>query len=67
MRAYAPEVLDSFRRLARTGCVEFLAETYSHSLASLSSKEDFMQQVALHTELMKRSSALRRLPFAIPN
>lgn len=23
MRAYAPEVLDSFRRLARTGCVEF--------------------------------------------
>ena len=28
MRAYAPEVLDSFRRLARTGCVEFLAETY---------------------------------------
>src|SRR5262245_32870932 len=27
-QAYAPEVLDSFRRLASTGCVEFIAETY---------------------------------------
>ena len=63
MRAYAPEVLDSFRRLARTGCVEFLAETYSHSLASLSSKEDFMQQVALHTELMKKEFAVAPTAF----
>ena len=63
MRAYAPEVLDSFRRLARTGCVEFLAETYSHSLASLSSKEDFMQQVALHTELMKKEFGIAPTAF----
>lgn len=63
MRAYAPEVLDSFRRLARTGCVEFLAETYSHSLASLSSKEDFMQQVALHTELMKKEFGVAPTAF----
>ncbi|WP_410261318.1 glycoside hydrolase family 57 protein [Alistipes putredinis] len=63
MRAYAPEVLDSFRRLARTGCVEFLAETYSHSLASLSSKEDFMQQVALHTELMKKEFGITPTAF----
>ena len=34
---YAPEVLESFKKLASTKCVEFLAETYSHSLASLSS------------------------------
>ena len=34
-RLYAPEVLASFRELAETGCVEFLAETNSHSLASL--------------------------------
>ena len=27
---YAPEVLDSFRQLAATGCVEFLNETYYH-------------------------------------
>ena len=30
-RAYAPEVLESFKELAATGCVEFIAETYSHS------------------------------------
>ncbi len=53
-RAYAPEVLDSFRALAETGCVEFLAETYSHSLASLSSKEDFVEQVKLHTAMIKK-------------
>ena len=29
---YAPEVIESFKALAATGCVEFLAETYSHSL-----------------------------------
>ncbi len=52
-RAYAPEVLDSFRALANTGCVEFLAETYSHSLASLSSKEDFVEQVKLHSKMIK--------------
>ena len=32
---YAPEVLDSFRELPRTGSVEFLGEIYYHSLASL--------------------------------
>jgi alpha-amylase len=37
--AYAPEVIDSFKRLADTGCVEFLAETYNHSLCALKSEE----------------------------
>src|SRR5690606_31449875 len=32
---YAPEVIESFRRLAETGCVEFLTETYYHSLSCL--------------------------------
>ncbi|MFA6340370.1 MAG: alpha-amylase, partial [Bacteroidales bacterium] len=35
MEQYAPEALESFRQLADTGHVEFLAETYSHSLSSL--------------------------------
>ncbi len=52
-RLYAPEVLDSFRRLAETGMVEFLAETNSHSLASLKSKPEFERQVAVHREMMK--------------
>ena len=32
---YVPEFIDSMRDLAKTGCVEFLSETYAHSLASL--------------------------------
>ena len=53
-RLYAPEVLDSFRKLAETGMVEFLAETDSHSLSSLRSKEQFEQQVSIHKEMMKK-------------
>ena len=46
---YAPEVLKSFQELAKTGNVEFLAETYSHSLASLKSRKEFEKQVNMHT------------------
>ena len=42
---YAQDVLDSFKRLADTGCVEFLAETYAHSLSALKSPEEFKKQV----------------------
>ena len=45
---YAPEVIDSFRKLAATGCVEFLCETYYHSLASLVSESEFEHQVLKH-------------------
>ena len=45
---YAPEVIDSFRKLADTGCVEFLCETYFHSLASLGSEAEFKHQVMKH-------------------
>lgn len=62
-RAYAPEVLDSFRALAETGCVEFLAETYSHSLAALSSKEDFVEQVKLHTAMIKKEFGKKPAAF----
>jgi alpha-amylase len=46
---YAPEVIDSFQQLAATGKVEFLAETYSHSLASLKNKDEFRKQVYTHS------------------
>jgi alpha-amylase len=52
-RLYAPEVLASFRELAETGCVEFLAETNSHSLASLMKRDRFEHQVRIHREKMK--------------
>lgn len=50
---YAPDVLDSFRDLAKTGCVEFLAETYYHSLASLASPAEFRRQVEKHKAAIK--------------
>ena len=62
-RIYAPEVLDSFRALAKTGCVEFLAETYSHSLAALSSKEDFVEQVKLHAKTIKKEFGVKPVAF----
>ncbi|HXE53930.1 MAG TPA: glycoside hydrolase family 57 protein [Tepidisphaeraceae bacterium] len=51
---FAPEVIDSFRDLAATGCVEFLSETYHHSLAFLYSREEFRSQVELHRGMIKR-------------
>jgi len=62
-KAYAPEVLDSFRELAATGCVEFLAETYSHSLAALASPEDFAEQVKLHTKMLKEEFGVKPTAF----
>ena len=62
-KAYAPEVLESFKALAKTGCVEFLAETYSHSLASLASKEDFADQVKLHAAMIKKEFGVKPTAF----
>ncbi len=62
-RLYAPEVLDSFRQLAETGMVEFLAETASHSLSSLKSKSQFEQQVAIHRNMMKEFLGVETTSF----
>lgn len=51
---YCPEVLDSFKKLAATGCVEFLSETYYHSLSSLASESEFKHQVAKHKEAIEK-------------
>lgn len=50
---YAPEVIESFKALAQTGSVEFLTETYSHSLASLVDEKEFAEQVKKHAALIK--------------
>lgn len=47
---YAPDVLDSFRKLAQTGCVEFLAETHAHSLSALKNRSEFIRQVESQTK-----------------
>lgn len=62
-RMYAPEVIDSFKELANTGCVEFLAETYSHSLVSLEDENEFKSQVKRHADLMKELFGVKPMSF----
>jgi alpha-amylase len=62
-RLYAPEVLDSFRKLAETGMVEFLAETNSHSLVSLRSRSEFERQVTKHKEMLKTHLGIEATSF----
>lgn len=45
LEQYAPQVLEKLVQLAETGCVEFLAEPYSHGLASLANEESFKDEV----------------------
>ncbi len=47
---YVPEFIDLLKKLAATGRVEFLAETYAHSLSSLSDPEEFVAQVKMHDD-----------------
>ncbi|HPB05409.1 MAG TPA: glycoside hydrolase family 57 protein [Prolixibacteraceae bacterium] len=60
---YAPEVIQSFKELADTGCVEFLSETYSHSLVSLKSKEAFQHQVEKHDNLIEKYFGMKPSVF----
>jgi alpha-amylase len=54
LEQHRPDVLQSFIDLANTNCVEFLAETYYHSLSYLYSKEEFHRQVQKHQEKIER-------------
>lgn len=51
---YRPDVLQSFIELSGTGCVEFLSETYSHSLSFIFSKPEFARQIKKHSETIKK-------------
>lgn len=46
------QVLDSFRKIIKTGRAEVLSETYYHSLAWLFSKEEFAEQIRKHDDLI---------------
>ena len=52
-KLYAPEVIESFAKLAATGCVEFLSETYANSMVSLNDKDLFESQVKAHDDLIE--------------
>ena len=48
LEIYVPEAIDGLKELAKTGCVEFLSETYGHSLSCLYDEEEFRKQVEEH-------------------
>jgi len=54
MKRFNPEVLDSFKRLVDTGCVELISETYYHSLSFLHSTNEFERQIQKHKELIQK-------------
>ncbi len=56
---YAPEALESFQALADTGGVEFLGETYYHSLAGLADLGEFKTQVLRHRQLIEHRFGCR--------
>ena len=63
LEQYAPEVIDSFKELAKTGSVEFFAEPYAHSLSSIFDASEFERQVKMHADKIealfgKRPTAL---------
>ena len=52
---HAPQVIELLQKLGETGCVEFLAEPYSHGFSSLKNPECFKEEV---TRLCKKVKAL---------
>ena len=54
MEMYAPEVLDSFKQLAATGSVEFLCETYSHSLAFMKDENELDRQLLKQAQTIQK-------------
>ncbi len=53
LQIHAPAVLDLLHQLNDTGCCEFLAEPYSHGLASLANEECFKEEVMRQSAKMK--------------
>lgn len=53
LEIHAPQVLEKLQELNQTGCVEFLAEPYSHGLASLANEESFAKEVKCQCQKMK--------------
>ena len=51
---FSPDLLESFKQLSNTGCVEFLDQPYYHSLVGLyPTRDEFIEQVGMHRQLMK--------------
>lgn len=63
LEQYAPEVIDSFKELSKTGSVEFLAEPYAHSLSSVFDAGEFERQVKMHSDKIEELFGKRPATF----
>lgn len=63
LQQYAPEVITGFQRLVNTGAVEFLGETYYHSMASLVDSDEFEVQILQHAEKLVELFGVRPAVF----
>ena len=64
LQLYVPECVDLLKKLADTGCVEFLGGPYAHGLASLEDVEEFIREVKEHSDLLKRLFGVKPKMFA---
>ncbi len=60
---YDPNIIESFKRLIDTGCVDVLSETYYHSLASIFSFDEFEEQIKLHRKKIKSLFHIKPVVF----
>ncbi|MCH5346585.1 MAG: alpha-amylase [Muribaculaceae bacterium] len=60
---YVPEMIDLLKKLADTGKVEFLAETYAHSLSSLIDVDEFINEVKVHDDKIEEVFGVRPKVF----
>jgi alpha-amylase len=63
LQEHRPDVIESFKQLVKTGCVELFAETYYNSLSWLHSKKEFLRQVKKHHELMQELFGVEPVVF----
>ena len=64
LQQYVPECIDLLKKLADTGCVDFLGTPYAHGLASLEDVEEFIREVKDETDLIKRQFGVKPKLFA---
>lgn len=64
LQLYVPECIDLLKKLADTGCVEFLGGPYAHGLASLEDVEEFIREVKDHNDLLRRLFGVKPKMFA---
>lgn len=60
---YVPEVIESFKKLVATGNVDFVGETYSHSLASITNEQEFEKQTLAHSEKINQLFGIKPTVF----